>query len=536
MQNLANKEFNYSGGIFKSFVDKDGGLSISGYATLEVADKTDEIIDFPSTVAELEKWSNDTAARSRGLSKGNLRVMHSLSLGGKVMNMKAVKTTVGDKEVNAVLIDGYIPPSLKDVIDNVQNGLLNGFSIGGRYKTRPVYDPVAKANRYTPIVTEISLVDSPCVPGADILEAIAKCAIIENGGGDGSVEEALSEFDCKISDAYKEKYLVENAYVCRTFPDKVIICVYADSNTKYYDVAYSLDADGCVILGEMAEVEQVTQYIPVEAQTEIEQTIEKAVKELQNINEANNTMEVNKMTFDEIKKAVEDGTISTEQIESLLTKKADEVVDESTVEDTAESKEEQAEALEAQAVELQEEAATLEDEATAEENAAESTGEETVEKAGKSISSENANQLALIGDMASQILAIVTGLVDGKAPVSPADNSAIESAVKAMGAELQKSIGDNLNKADLQKSVDGLSDTLKSAMDEIAELKKTVQEIHDAPVTGGPISAMANIVKNSANGISNADLMKAVNGITDPTQREMVSMAIGEDILKNLIK
>lgn len=312
MLDLENKDFQLSGGIFKAEATSDGGLAISGYATLEVPDKSGEIIDFPTTMEELQKWSNDTAQRSGGKSKGNLRVMHQLALGGKVTDLKAVKATIPgedgkSQEVNAVLVDGYIPPSLPDVIKNVQEGVLNGFSIGGKYKARPQYDAAAGASRYTPLPTEISLVDNPCCPGADIVEAIQKAAgtlqkgssmaeiptreslekadAIKSGSSSKSKKAFDGSFDAiesAISSACAQKYVDPSGcwhgYVCRTFPDKAIISRYdpATDISHYYEIPYTIDGNGVVTLGDASEVQRLEQWIPVEMQKAIEDKLRKA--------------------------------------------------------------------------------------------------------------------------------------------------------------------------------------------------------------------------------------------------------------------
>jgi hypothetical protein len=129
--------------------------------------------------------------------------------------------------------------------------------------------------------------------------------------------------------------------------------------------------------------------------------------------------------------------------------------------------------------------------------------------------------------------------------VSPVDTSIVDECAKAAQQEsLTKAIGDKLHEVGvdgLQKTVGGIIDLLKSVSNELADLKKSVQEIHDQPVQAGPISAQAVTsrfakAENGQPAITVDELTKAMNSITNPQDREILSKAVGEPMLKNLLR
>lgn len=142
-------------------IDEEKRLVI-GRAAQEVADRTGEILDYATAKPAFQKWSDEISRASGGLSKGNLRVMHN----PKVVAGKLVDLTFDD---DALAIDVVA----KVVDDNewkkVVEGVYTGFSVGGSYGPK-WSDPATGLKRYTPVVTELSLVDNPCIPTAVIAE------------------------------------------------------------------------------------------------------------------------------------------------------------------------------------------------------------------------------------------------------------------------------------------------------------------------------------------------------------------------------
>lgn len=152
-------------------IDEEKRLVI-GRAVHEVPDRSGEIIDYATARGAFETWSKTFSDMTGGLSKGNLRVMHDPKrVAGKVVDLqynddeKAI-------EVVAKVVD---PVEWQKVVE----GVYTGFSVGGKYANRWT-EPNTGLKRYTPEVTELSLVDLPCIPTARIAELVK---------ADGTVQE-----------------------------------------------------------------------------------------------------------------------------------------------------------------------------------------------------------------------------------------------------------------------------------------------------------------------------------------------------------
>ena len=128
---------------------------IYGTITDELVDKSGEAFDYATSKPYYEAWSGEIAKATDGKSVGNLRVMHTSKVAGKLTELQfddatkrvsCVAKVVDDGEWNAVL-----------------EGLYSGFSQGGRYVKRWEADGV---KRYTVDPKEVSLVDNPCLTTA----------------------------------------------------------------------------------------------------------------------------------------------------------------------------------------------------------------------------------------------------------------------------------------------------------------------------------------------------------------------------------
>lgn len=144
-------------------------------AAVEERDKAKEIMDYATAVPQFRSWSKQYSDATMGKSYGNVRAMHNpRHLSGKVQELIY---NDADKSIECCI-------KVLDPTDwhKLQEGGYTGISIGGGYaKKWP--DPLHKDfTRYTPRITEISFVDSPCIPSATILEMTKS---------DGSVEEIL---------------------------------------------------------------------------------------------------------------------------------------------------------------------------------------------------------------------------------------------------------------------------------------------------------------------------------------------------------
>lgn len=143
---------------------------VYGTLTEEIPDKTGEILDYNTAKPAFQIWSEQFQHASGGKSYGNVRAMHGGIAAGKFTDIdfdddnkriSGVAKIVDDEEWNKVL-----------------EGVYTGFSIGGGYARRWQDTENPALMRYTPILTEVSLVDNPAVPTAtfDVIKS------------DGSVE------------------------------------------------------------------------------------------------------------------------------------------------------------------------------------------------------------------------------------------------------------------------------------------------------------------------------------------------------------
>lgn len=138
-------------------VDEEKRL-VYGTLCAETPDKTGEILDYESAKPAFKLWSEDTLKRSKGKSKGNVRAMHSSIAAGILTDL-----TFNDASKS---IEGCAKVVDDAEWEKVKTGTYTGFSIGGGYSRR--WPDVGNPDlmRYTPTLSEVSLVDNPCVPSA----------------------------------------------------------------------------------------------------------------------------------------------------------------------------------------------------------------------------------------------------------------------------------------------------------------------------------------------------------------------------------
>jgi hypothetical protein len=140
---------------------------VVGRAAQEIPDRTGEIMDYETAKPAFEAWSRAAEEASGGLSKGNLRVMHSRHAAGKLVG---IDFNDGEKAIDVVA----------EVVDPVDwekclKGVYTGFSIGGGYSKKWKEGGLT---RYTPRLAEISLVDLPCMPTARFAELVKGDGIV----------------------------------------------------------------------------------------------------------------------------------------------------------------------------------------------------------------------------------------------------------------------------------------------------------------------------------------------------------------------
>jgi hypothetical protein len=159
--------------------------TISGIATAEVPDKDGEIADYKwCKTKAYPAWSKEasesTKAAGQEVSYGNIRVQHTLEIGGKV---KA--PPVFDDIEKSIHID--TEPENESIWTKARKGFIRGFSHAGDYAWRKCNQcfqkdemeatdipegrecPKCKKTvfvRYGPILAEVSYVDNPCLKQA----------------------------------------------------------------------------------------------------------------------------------------------------------------------------------------------------------------------------------------------------------------------------------------------------------------------------------------------------------------------------------
>lgn len=149
---------------------------VYGEMTSETPDNSNEIMDYDTSKAYFEAWSDDTkqaAAAIGAESLGNVRAMHQPIAAGKLTQI------LYDDDAKKIDICSKI------VDDNEWNkvleGVYTGFSIGGRYMKKWA-DKVQKGMiRYTVKPVEVSLVDNPCNPTARFYDIVKADGIVEQG-------------------------------------------------------------------------------------------------------------------------------------------------------------------------------------------------------------------------------------------------------------------------------------------------------------------------------------------------------------------
>lgn len=135
-------------------VDVEHRLLI-GTMTQEVEDRMGETMDYDTSKAYFQKWSDAVSKASGGKSVGNLRIMHGLAVAGIVKSMEF------DDENKAINIVAEVVD--EDTWQMVLKGGYTGFSIGGRYVKK---FKRAGMQMFTVDPFEVSVVDLPCVPTA----------------------------------------------------------------------------------------------------------------------------------------------------------------------------------------------------------------------------------------------------------------------------------------------------------------------------------------------------------------------------------
>lgn len=147
-------------------VDEEKRL-IYARAVQEVPDRADEIFDYETSKPYFKEWSDEIFDASGGKSYGNVRAMHGKQVAGKVAEPLQF---VDEEKAIDVVIKVLDDEDWKKTIEGGYTGVSIGGSYVGERKTEKIAD--REVRRYTARPSEISLVDSPCIPTAKFFEVV----------------------------------------------------------------------------------------------------------------------------------------------------------------------------------------------------------------------------------------------------------------------------------------------------------------------------------------------------------------------------
>lgn len=145
-----------------------------GVAAEEAPDKSGEVMDYALSKPNFVEWSTDISKATDGKSVGNLRSMHTNIAAGKLIDMSF------DDSAKKVLVGARVVDDQE--WRKVTEGVYTGFSIGGSYGKRWVDNGLI---RYEAKPVEVSLVDNPCMYGAQfsVIKADGEISMSKFVGG-----------------------------------------------------------------------------------------------------------------------------------------------------------------------------------------------------------------------------------------------------------------------------------------------------------------------------------------------------------------
>ena len=142
-------------------VDKEN-RTVSGFATLDNADRQDDILKADASRAAFEQF------------RGNVREMHQNNAVGRMLSFQEQRyfDQQTNKEYDGIFVKAYISKGAPQTWEKVIDGTLTGFSIGGKIlESSPIFDKaldktIRVVDKYE--LVELSLVDSPANQLANI--------------------------------------------------------------------------------------------------------------------------------------------------------------------------------------------------------------------------------------------------------------------------------------------------------------------------------------------------------------------------------
>ena len=144
--------FNFSFPI--NMVKKEQRI-ISGIATADNIDKSNDLVDFAASEIAFKNW------------QGNIREMHAPIAVGKAISYKPIKMKDAEgKEYNAIEVAAYISKGAESTWQKILDGTLRAFSIGGKIMKKEILAGKLHNNRPINVIKEyelgeLSLVDNP---------------------------------------------------------------------------------------------------------------------------------------------------------------------------------------------------------------------------------------------------------------------------------------------------------------------------------------------------------------------------------------
>lgn len=382
---------------------------VSGWATTDVVDKQGDIVAIEASEKAFDRF------------RGNVREQHTPLAVGKVVSFKRDKYF--DKENgeihNGIFVDVYVSKGAQDTWHKITEGILTGFSIGGKINdTEEVYakgmdSPVRMIKDYD--LFELSLVDNPANPASNIV--------------------SIQKFDGVET---LEKNYLENVYWCNS-SEMVIISEKSDYSCP--DCSRQMTNIGFVESNDVSKSETIANLIKSYGKvSDDESDITMAIDEVAKSIADNDEKEGNNV-------GILNRNKNADPAEDVVTKSEDaveEAVEEAVAEEVAE-----------EAVEEAEEAAAEEEaaEEAVEESVDEEAAEEAVEKSTTPADSDE--------DLAKAVEEIKASVVDAVAELAAA----------------VKSIADKVT--ELTKSVDGVSEEVNVVKGNVEEFGQRVSVMEE---------------------------------------------------------
>jgi len=137
-----------------NFIKKEQRI-ISGIATADNVDKSNDVVDFAASETAFKNW------------QGNIREMHAPIAVGKAISYKPIKMKdANGKEYNAIEVEAYISKGAEPTWQKILDGTLRAFSIGGKIMKKEILAGKLHNNKPINIIKEyelgeLSLVDNP---------------------------------------------------------------------------------------------------------------------------------------------------------------------------------------------------------------------------------------------------------------------------------------------------------------------------------------------------------------------------------------